>query len=141
MAHDTPWKRLGSGELMTEDADEGLGHIVPFKVYLKTLLTLIVLTILTVYTAKFVDLGKTGNTVLALFIATGKAAIVMMFFMHVKFEGKLLVSFVLYPFLILFLLIGGTLGDVTTRGDIKIAPPGVEYTEELPRGDIKKDHH
>lgn len=111
--HGTSWKRLGTGELLTEDAAEGLGHILPTKTYVSTLGALLVLTVITVAVANF-DFGD-WNAVVAMLIASIKAALVMCFFMHLKFEGKLLIAFALYPLLILFLLIGGTYTDEVDR--------------------------
>jgi cytochrome c oxidase subunit 4 len=60
------------------DHDHGAG------IYVKTLLALLVLTVITVG-ASYVDFGS-GNVVIALFIATVKASIVALFFMHLKDE-------------------------------------------------------
>ena len=54
------------------------------KVYLRTLITLLMLTILTVGAA-YVDFGS-GNVVIALTIATIKAILVALFFMHLRHE-------------------------------------------------------
>ncbi len=51
-------------------------------VYVKTLLALLFLTVVTVG-ASYVDFGS-GNVVIALFIATIKASLVALFFMHLK---------------------------------------------------------
>lgn len=61
-------------------------HVVPFKTNLITFITLVALTIITVLTAKFVDLGD-YNLVLAMFIATIKVAVVVLWFMHLKYDG------------------------------------------------------
>jgi cytochrome c oxidase subunit 4 len=53
-------------------------------VYVKTLLALLFLTIVTVG-ASYVDFGS-GNVVIALFIATIKATLVALFFMHLRYE-------------------------------------------------------
>ncbi len=63
------------------------GHVVPFKTNLITLLTLVTLTLFTVYTAHFVDLGW-FNLPLAMIIATGKATVVALWFMHLKYDTK-----------------------------------------------------
>ena len=114
MAHShTPWKRLGDGSLLTQDADEGLGHIVPQSVYLRTLGTLLFLTVVTVAIAQ-VDFGAM-NAVVALFIATVKALLVASFFMHLKFEKRLIILFAIYPIVLLFLFIGSNVMDVRDR--------------------------
>jgi len=59
-------------------------HIVPFKNHIMVLLTLIVLTILTVAITS-IDLGP-YNTAAALVIATIKIILVLMYFMHLRFD-------------------------------------------------------
>jgi cytochrome c oxidase subunit 4 len=66
-----------------------MAHIVPLKTNLKTLIVLIILTALTVITAKYVHLGRNGNLILAMFIASVKATIVFGWFMHLKYDGLL----------------------------------------------------
>ncbi len=110
------WKRLGDGSLLTEDADEGLGHVLTQSTYIKTLGTLLILTFLTVWVAQF-DFGS-WNAVVALFIATIKAGIVASFFMHLKYEAKLILLFAIYPLLLLFVMIGGTFGDYASRNEV-----------------------
>jgi cytochrome c oxidase subunit 4 len=53
-------------------------------VYVKVLLALLFLTIVTV-AASYVDFGS-GNIVIALLIATIKATLVALFFMHLRYE-------------------------------------------------------
>ena len=112
-SHGTPWKRLGDGSLLTQDADEGLGHIVEFKSYLSILLSLLVLTIITVAAARY-DFGN-FNKLVALSIASLKAYLVATTFMHLKFEKPLIIAYAIYPLVLLALMIGGTLGDEMDR--------------------------
>lgn len=113
MAHGGHWKRLGDGSLLTEDAEEGLGHVLPVATYMKIYFTLLVLTVVTVGAAQ-VDFGAL-NTVIALAIASVKALLVAMFFMHLKFENKTILMYCIYPLLLLAILIGGTTGDMLDR--------------------------
>ena len=53
-------------------------------VYVKTLIALLFLTVVTVG-ASYIDFGS-GNIVIALFIATIKASLVALFFMHLRYE-------------------------------------------------------
>lgn len=62
-------------------------HIVSFNVYIKVLSVLIVLTTLTVVVAQM-DFGI-FNILIAMGIATIKAALVLLFFMHLKYDNKL----------------------------------------------------
>jgi len=84
--------------------DHGLAHTTPIWLLFGVLGALLVLTILTVAVTA-VDLGAQGNLVVAMVIATVKAALVCVFFMHLlwdkKFNAILFLTSVL--FLILFL--------------------------------------
>lgn len=64
----------------------GEGHI-PLKVYFNILGALLVLTVVTVAAAR-VDFGAL-NTVIALGIASVKAALVLGYFMHLKYDDKI----------------------------------------------------
>src|SRR4051812_16581666 len=61
-------------------------HVVSFRLLLTIFATLMVLTFATV-AATWVDLGYTGNLVLALVIAVIKAALVMLYFMHLRWDS------------------------------------------------------
>lgn len=62
-------------------------HIVPRRVYYRIFATLLALTLVTVGVA-FLDLGPL-NTIIALTIATGKALLVILFFMHLRYSSVL----------------------------------------------------
>lgn len=91
-----------------------MAHIVPTKTNIVTLSVLIFLTVLTVYTAKFVDLGS-FNLALAMLIATVKAATVLLWFMHLKYDGMMNRVIVLSAFAFLFLMYGLSAVDLFTR--------------------------
>jgi cytochrome c oxidase subunit 4 len=77
-------------------------------------LILLVCTGLTVGAA-FIDLGPL-NIVVALTIATIKATLVVLFFMHVKYTNEKLVPLVVVSAIFfLFLLLGLSMGDYATR--------------------------
>lgn len=113
MAHHGSWKRLGDGSLLTEDADEGLGHIVPASTYNKVFAALLGLTVVTVLAATM-HFGA-FNLAIAISIAVLKASLVILFFMHVRWEGVLIWTIVLYPVIVLILLFLGTLGDLSVK--------------------------
>jgi len=86
-----------------------LGHIVPFKIYAGVFLALIMLTAMTVLIAKhpfFQFDADWINVVIAIGIATLKASLVAMFFMHLKYENSLIMLYVFFPLFLLALLIG-----------------------------------
>ena len=65
-------------------SSHGVGHIVPIKTLVATGLALLVLTLITVGAAK-IDLGDL-NIWIALAIAVFKASLVVLFFMHLKYD-------------------------------------------------------
>ena len=89
-------------------------HHTNISLYAKVLGALFFLTGLTVWTALKLDLGS-FNIVLAMVIASTKAAIVAFYFMHLKYEDKLTWIYALYPLFLLFLLIGFTILEFFTR--------------------------
>jgi cytochrome c oxidase subunit IV len=75
-------------------------HIVPYKTYLYILLSLLVLTGLSVAVTS-VELGPMAVTV-ALLLASTKSALVLIYFMHLKFDNKI---FAIMVGLVLFVLV------------------------------------
>lgn len=86
-----------------------LGHIVPLKVYRTVLGILLVLTIITVAIAQF-DFGNM-NLVVAMVVASVKAALVALFFMHLKYENPITWLYAAIPIFLLGLLLGGVFID------------------------------
>jgi len=142
MAHGGTGKRLGDGSLLTQDADEGLGHILPTQAYVKTLLSLLVLTVVTVAISR-VDLGAL-NAAVAILVASVKALLVCMFFMHLKFEGKLIIAYAIYPIILLVLLVGGVLEDFKRRAE-PLPMTGFQEAVHQPMkthgGEAHTEHH
>ena len=95
--------------------------VVSPRIYVAVFAALAILTLLTTGIA-FIDLGVL-NPVVAISIAVCKAALVVLFFMHVRYRGGLAWVFLGAGILWLALLIGFTLSDVATRGWIPVAPP------------------
>lgn len=88
---------------------EEIGHVVPESTFLKVLIALLVLTVITVLAAQ-VDLGK-WNIVGALVIASVKASLVIAIFMHGKYENRIIWTYILIPFILLAIMIGGIFTD------------------------------
>lgn len=80
-----------------------------YRIYIWVWAGLLVLTAATV-AVSYVHLGL-GNAAVALGIASVKAALVALFFMHLKSESRLVWAFALFPLVFLALIIGGTLVD------------------------------
>ncbi len=88
-------------------------HIVGPKVYLTIFLILLVLTATTTGVA-FIDLGV-FNAVIALLIACMKAALVVLFFMHIHYSSRLLKMTVAAGLFTFCLLITLTMSDYISR--------------------------
>lgn len=61
-------------------------HVMSVGTNLKVFAGLVFLTILTVYTAKYVHI-EGWNLVIAMFIASLKVTLVLLWFMHLKYDG------------------------------------------------------
>ncbi len=72
--------------MASEDTHEshGVGHIVPVRVLFATGFALLVLTVITVGASLF-DFGA-GNIWIALTIAVMKGSLVVLFFMHLRYD-------------------------------------------------------
>lgn len=89
-------------------------HILSRKLYVGIWAALLCLTVLTASIA-FVDLGP-FNTVVALVIATLKAVLVVLFFMHVKYAHERMTKIVIVSaFFFLLLLLALSMADYSTR--------------------------
>lgn len=88
-------------------------HITTNKTYVIVWITLMVLTAVTVYVS-YINFGIL-NIVIALVVASIKASIVALYFMHLKFEDSITWVFALFPLSLLALLIAMTITDTFTR--------------------------
>ena len=96
-------------------------HIVPPRIYAIIIGTLMGLTILTVIAA-LIDLGR-FNIVVALAIATTKATLVVLFFMHAKYVPRRTQLVIIAGIFWLAILLFMTLSDYVSRIDYR----GVRY--------------
>jgi len=88
-------------------------HIFAYKTLVYVLLALLVLTGVTVG-ASFINMGKL-NVWVALGIASMKASLVLVIFMHLRFEGRALILSFLSTVFFLAIMIGFTFWDVGFR--------------------------
>ena len=88
-------------------------HVLPKSIYFGIFAALIALTALTTAVA-YVDL-RAWNTVVALVIAVCKGTLVVLFFMHLKYQPGLTRVVLLAAIMWLVILIGITSSDVFTR--------------------------
>jgi cytochrome c oxidase subunit 4 len=85
------------------------------KVYFNVLVGLAVLTFLTVAISR-VHFGRLGNISVGLLIAVIKASLVVLFFMHLKYEQRWWAGIVLFPLLLVMIIIGSNLPDTGLNG-------------------------
>ena len=86
-------------------------HEHPPVPYLAIAATLFVMTGLTI-AASYAELGERWNIVLAMAIAAFKASLVMLFFMHLKFEKKTMVVIAMIPYVLAAILLFALFPDV-----------------------------
>jgi cytochrome c oxidase subunit IV len=97
-----------------------MSHISSVKVYVGVFMLLMVMTAITVAVA-FVHLGFFNNVV-AVGIATFKATMVILYFMHVKYSSHLTKLVVVSGFFFLIILLGLTMADYASRGWLPMPP-------------------
>jgi cytochrome c oxidase subunit IV len=90
------------------------GHIASTKIYYAVFFALIIGTVLT-YLAALVDFGYFNNVVM-LAIAVAKAALVILFFMGVRWSSRLTWVVAASGFVWLLILFGITMSDYLSRG-------------------------
>ena len=89
-------------------------HVVSTKSYVGVWIALLILTVATAGVS-FIDLGP-FNTVVALCIATLKALLVVLIFMHVKYTSEKMTKVVIVSAVFwLFILLALSLSDYGTR--------------------------
>lgn len=97
-------------------------HVLPIRVYLLTFLALMALMVLTAFLST-VPMGHDVNTFIALLIAAVKATLVLLFFMHLKYESYVLSTVVFVAGLFwLLIFFGLTIIDYASR--MKLGIPG-----------------
>lgn len=111
-----------------------MAHGPALKTYFGVFLALMALTALTV-AAAYMDLGAYGGSV-ALVIALTKATLVVLFFMHVRYESRLVALWAASGFVFLVLLFAMTFGEARARPP---APPDVLAPQPWPAPDAPRD--
>jgi len=101
-------------------------HVLPPAVLLGTAAALLGLTVVTVASSR-VDLGA-WNVVLALAIACSKAALVALFFMHLKYENRFQLVVLVSAALFAVLFVAFVVFDTTQY------EPGIRAWLERPKG-------
>jgi cytochrome c oxidase subunit 4 len=104
-----------------------VGHVVPFKVLLRVWGSLLALTVLTVLVAD-VDLGRL-NLEIALAIAIVKASLVLLFFMHMRYDRPM--NAIVFIAALLFFMLFVSLALLDSRAYSPDLIPG--YAPALPK--------
>jgi cytochrome c oxidase subunit 4 len=91
------------------DDHEGVGHVVPLQILIGVFVALIVLTWLTVAVTA-VDLGSL-NLWVALAVATIKGSLVVLYFMHLRYDSPFNSLVFVTALVFLFLFLGITIMD------------------------------
>ena len=89
-------------------------HILPLSTYFGVWGALVVLTAFTVAVSRF-DFGS-ANTIVAMIVATIKATLVALFFMHLLYDNKLNLVILMASFLFVAIFFTPTLIDLSSRG-------------------------
>lgn len=118
-----------------------VGHLVPTSILVATGMALLVLTVITV-AVRYIDVGE-FNIHIALGIAVIKAALVCLFFMHLRwdrpFNSLMFVACVLF----VLLMMSFTVMDTTQYRNLQFVgnPPAVQTTlnAEAPGAPIARD--
>ncbi|MGC1275533.1 MAG: cytochrome C oxidase subunit IV family protein [Planctomycetaceae bacterium] len=87
-----------------------IAHVASKPLLIGTFLVLIALTILTVWQGTQLELGRL-ELIIVLAIATAKATLVVLFFMHLRYDKPLNMIIFLTALLFMSLFLGGTLTD------------------------------
>ena len=99
-------------------------HVIAPRVYVGIFLALMVFTALTTWVA-FIDLGPL-NVVIMLVIAFLKASLVVLFFMHARYESQVTRVTIVVAVFWLFVLIVISASDVFMRARPGALPMGIE---------------
>jgi cytochrome c oxidase subunit IV len=94
-------------------------HYTPKRLYLFVFGWLILLLFLTVGAA-FVNIGHWGGILVAYLIASVKAALIIMYFMHVRYSNKLTWVFATASFLWLAIFLGILMSDYWMRDPSRV---------------------
>lgn len=111
-----------SSSQSSESSHHGLGHAVPKRVLIGVWFALVVFTVLTV-AVTHIDLGRL-NIWLAMGIATLKASLVGLYFMHLRYDNPIngLILIIALSFVALFII--GTITDTGAYQPFMEVPRG-----------------
>ena len=91
-----------------------MAEVVPQQIYYRVFAALLALTLLT-WGVSHIDFGGYLDIIVALTIAVVKTALVVLYFMHVRYSNRLIWVYIGAGLFWLLLLVGVTMGDYLTR--------------------------
>lgn len=106
-----------------------VGHMVPLRVLLSVCIALLVLTWITV-TVSYIHLGQ-WNLWVAMGIASVKALLVVLFFMHLRYDRPFNAIILLGAILFLLIFVGMTLLDSVHYRDYVYPVQSKEYAPTM----------
>lgn len=109
-----------------------VGHLVPISILLATCLALMFLTLVT-YLVIFIDLGEL-NIWIALIIATVKAALVCMYFMHLRYDRPFNALVLVFSLVFMLLFLAFAMTDTWAYQKELVPPTSKEYAPAITRG-------
>jgi len=86
-------------------------------IYRNVLIALLILTVVTVAISTHDFGGKTPNYIVGVLVAVVKASLVVLFFMHLKYEQKWWLGIVLFPLALVMIIIFSNLPDTGNNPD------------------------
>ena len=121
---------MASTEHHDDHDDHGLSHVAPIKILCATGGTLLVLTVVTVLATR-IDFGANINLAIAMAIAVLKATLVILFFMHLRYDRLFHSVVFISAILAASLFVGFTLMDSSQYQETNIwnpaAPPAAPF--------------
>ena len=97
-------------------------------IYRNVMLALMAGTIITVFVAFNVHAGRPGNITIGILIAVIKASLVVLFFMHLKYEKRWWLGLVIFPVALVMIILFSNFPDTGLNGD-EFVSPAVEKIE------------
>jgi cytochrome c oxidase subunit 4 len=107
-----------AADALAHDPDDGQvhAHVSSVKFYVGILAILITFTLLTVAVAS-IHLGPL-NLAVAIIIASAKATLVVMFFMHLKYDNRFNATIVICSLMFIGVFFAYTMNDTDTRAEL-----------------------
>ena len=113
---------------MNSDSQHEHAHHGGPKIYLMILGVLIVLTVITVLAAGVNFGSTTTNVIIAMVIASIKASLVALFFMHLRWDKPLNATIFVGGLCFLGIMLAFTFMDNTTRVEVRPQTPSIDMS-------------